>query len=160
MIKTSNANTDLIAGIIGLAVTILFWQAREPWMPLTAVWPNAILVFMLISSVALLIKAFVKPHREAVFAEGSRVRMVVATAALFAWGLGVLYLGFAVTSVVVFLFFWWYVSHAVAETEEEAEAPRVLDYVKALVIIVATVGIFYFIFSHYLHVPLPRGVLI
>jgi hypothetical protein len=161
MIKSSRVNTDLLAGIGGLAVTIVFWLSREPWMPLTAVWPNAILVFMLLCSLALIAKAFVKPERELLFVEGSRARMVVTTVALLVWGFGVVYVGFAVSSVLVFFFLWWYVGHAVAEIDADVEAPqRVLDYLKAGAVILVTVGVFYFIFSYYLYVPLPRGILI
>ena len=154
-------NTDLIAGLLGLAVTIVFWQAREPWLPLSATWPNAILTFMLICSLALLAKAFVGPERLPLFAEGDRRRMVVAVAALLAWVLGVRYIGFVTTSVVVFAFLWWYMSHAVAQADDEAEAPSgVLDYARSMAIILVIVSWFYFVFTRYLHVPLPRGLLI
>jgi hypothetical protein len=153
-------NTDLIAGLLALAVTIVFWQAREAWTPLSATWPNAILTFMFICSLALLAKAFIGPEKSPLFAEGDRRRMVVAALALVAWGLGIRYIGFVTSSVVVFAFLWWYMSRAVAQTDDEAEPPSgVLDYARALGMILVIVGLFYTVFTRYLHVPLPRGLL-
>jgi hypothetical protein len=155
------ANTDIIAGVLGLVVTAIFWQSREPWMPLSATWPNAILAFMLICSLALVAKGVVRPERLPLFQEGDRQRMLVAAAALVAWGLGVRYVGFVVASAVMFTFLWWYISHAVAATDKEAEPPSgVLDYARAMAIILVIIALFYVIFTRYLHVPLPRGLLI
>jgi hypothetical protein len=155
------ANTDLIAGLIGLVVAAIFWQAREPWSQLSATWPNAILVFMFICSLVLVAKSFVRPERLDLFAEGDRQRMLASAAALLVWVLGVRYIGFVVSSVAVFAFLWWYMSHAVARTDPEAKMPSgVLDYARSLVVILLIIGAFYLVFTRYLYVPLPRGLLI
>lgn len=154
------ANTDLVAGLGGLALTGVFWQARGDWSQLTATWPDAILWFMLICSLALVAKAVVSPERLPLFSEGDRRRMVVAAATLVAWGLAVHYVGFVTSSVVVFAFLWWYMSHAVAETDEAAEPPAGLfDYARALVVVLIIVAVFYTVFTRTLQVPLPRGLL-
>lgn len=155
-------NTDLIAGLLGLGFTLLFFLARENWMPLSAAWPNTILGFLLIFSLALLGKAVLAPQHWEIFREGSRRRILVAVASLIAWGLGVHYLGFASASFVVFMFLWWYVGHAVAETEgtPEAAPSTVTAYLRAAVVTAAVIGVFYVIFTRMLYVPLPGGLLI
>jgi hypothetical protein len=153
-------NTDLIAGVIALAITVVFGVAREDWTPLSAHWPNAILVFMLLCSLFLLGRAFVKPQRAALFDEGSRTRMLVAALALLVWGLGLEYAGFIVTSIVVFYFFWWYISRAVMQVEGDTSGMRLFDHGRAIVVIVLVVASFHYVFTRFLYVPLPKGLLI
>ena len=160
MMNMKSYNTDLIAGIGALAFFALFGRAREPWTPLSARWPNAILVFILICAVFLLIRAFVKPERASLFDEGSRVRMVVSVVLLLVWATLMEYLGFVVTSVLVFYAFWWYVTRAAKKVEGDASPISLMAYVRAVGVIIALVGAFYFIFARYLYVPLPRGILI
>lgn len=155
-------NTDLIAAVLGLVITAVFWQAREPWMPLSATWPNAILVFMLLCSLALLAKAWLDPMREPLFAEGSRWRMLVTMLALLVWGLALPRLGFIIASVLFFHFIWWFVNRAVNRTEAAdagiAPAPTSLfDHGRALAVGLVLVLGCYFLFRRFLHVPLPRG---
>lgn len=151
-------NTDVIAASVGLAITAVFWQAREPWTPLSAQWPNAILVFMLLCSLALLIKAFVRPTREPLFAEGNRLRMLIIMALLIVWGLALPRLGFIISSVLLFFGIWWFVNHAVSRTRGAETRIGWFDYVRALGISMLLVGAFYYVFRHYLYVPLPRGL--
>lgn len=151
-------NTDLVAGILGLVITAVFWQAREPWTPLTATWPNAILVFMLLCSLALLVKARFSPVREPLFAEGNRLRMLIIMAALLVWGLALPRMGFVVSSVVLFFFIWWFVNYAVTRTSGTEASTGWFDYARALTISVVLVLAFYFVFRRFLYVPLPRGL--
>jgi hypothetical protein len=160
MMNMKSYNTDLIAGIGALAFVALFGLAREPWTPLSARWPNAILVFILICAVFLLIRAFIKPERAPLFDEGSRVRMAVSVVLLLVWATLMEYLGFVVTSVLVFYAFWWYVTRAAKKVEGDASPIGLIAYVRAVGVIVVLVGAFYFIFARYLYVPLPRGILI
>jgi hypothetical protein len=150
-------NTDLVAAILGLVITTIFWQAREPWMPLSATWPNAILVFMLLCSLALLAKAFVDPVREPLFAEGNRPRMLVIMVALVVWGLALPRIGFVIASVLFFYFIWWFVNYAVSRTRGAETTTGWFDHARALTVSVLLVLAFYFVFRRYLHVPLPRG---
>lgn len=158
-------NTDLIAGLLGLGVWALFWFARGDWRPLTATWPNAVLVFILICALALLAKAFLRPERLTVFAEGANFRKLVIVATLMAWGGGIWQLGFVVTSVIVFLFLWWFIGRAVADSEA-AEASRAAvrpswpQCLRAVAVTLAIVLAFYWVFRRVLYVPLPSGALI
>src|SRR5690606_16443920 len=78
-------NTDLISGVVALGIATIFGLAREPWTPLSSRWPNTILVFIIICGAFLLVRAFIKPERAALFDEGSRVRMVVSVVLLLLW---------------------------------------------------------------------------
>jgi hypothetical protein len=153
-------NTDLIVGLVTLAITVTFGLAREPWTPLSAHWPNAILVFMLLCALYLLGRAFLRPQRAALFDEGSRVRMTICVVALLVWALGLEYAGFIVMSIVMFYFFWWYLSRAVMQVEEDASGLRLFDHGRAIVIIVLLVVSFHYVFTRFLYVPLPKGLLI
>jgi|GEM_PF-537736 len=154
-------NTDLIVGIGGLVIAGVFGYAREPnWTPLSAHWPNAILVFLLLSSLYLVVRAFIKPERSTLFDEGSRVRMVVIVALLFLWAFGVQTLGFVVASVVVFYVIWLYVGRAVIQVEGDEKGLTVLAHVRSLVVIGIMVGGFYYVFTKFLFIPLPKGWLI
>lgn len=155
-------NTDLVAAVLGLVITAIFWQAREPWMPLSATWPNAILGFMLLCSLALLIKAFVSPMREPPFAEGSRWRMLVIAVVLVIWGLALPRLGFIIASVLAFHFIWWFVNRAVTRTAAndagtDPVPTTLFDHGRALGVSLVLVLAFYFVFRRFLYVPLPRG---
>lgn len=153
-------NTDLIAGIGALAIAVVFGMAREPWTPLSARWPNAILVFILACAVFLLVRAFIKPERGAIFDEGSRARMMVSVVLLLVWASLLSYLGFFVTSVLVFYCFWWFVTRAAKVVEGDSTPIGVIAYVRAVAMIVLLVGSFHYVFTKFLYVPLPRGILI
>lgn len=158
-------NSDVIAGLLGLGVWALFWFARGDWTALTATWPNAVLVFILVCALGLFVKAFVRPERFTLFSEGDNFRKLVIVAALMAWGAGIWLVGFVTTSVAVFLFLWRFIGRAVAQAEAAAESgavakPSLADYLRALVITLAIVLVFYWIFRKVLFVPLPAGVLI
>lgn len=158
--KLRSFNTDLIAGIGGLVFAAVFGLAREPWTPLSARWPNAILVFIILCAVFLLVRAFIKPERNPIFDEGSRVRMVVTVVLLLVWASLIEYLGFLVTSVLVFYAFWWYLARAAKKVEGDESGLGAIAYVRALAIIVVLVGSFHYVFTKFLFVPLPRGFLI
>ena len=146
-------NTDFVTGIVGLAITALFWFARGDIGMLSAIFPNAILLFMLVFSLALLVKGFIRPELLAVF-EGERLdRIAVVGVLLFAWVLGIRYLGFIVSSTLAFLLITLYM----------ARMNRKVSVVNAgvwLGIIVVEVVVLYLIFSRVLFVPLPEGMFI
>lgn len=146
-------NTDFISGTVGLAITALFWFARGNIGLLSAIFPNAILLFMLVFSVALFVKGFVKPEMIVLF-EGERLdRIAVVGSLLLAWVLGMRYLGFIVSSVLAFLFITLYMAR-MNRTVSVANAGLWLG------IIIVEVMVLYLIFSRILFVPLPRGMFI
>lgn len=146
-------NTDFITGIVGLVITTLFWFARGDIEMLSAVFPNAILLFMLIFCVALLIKGFIRPERLALF-EGERLdRIAVVGALLFAWVLGMRYLGFIVSSTLAFLLITLYL----ARLNRKVSVANAGLWLGVILVEVVTL---YLIFSRILFVPLPRGLFI
>lgn len=153
-------NTDLISGVVALGIATIFGLAREPWTPLSSRWPNTILVFIIICGAFLLVRAFIKPERAALFDEGSRVRMVVSVVLLLLWASLIKFAGFFVTSVVVFYVFWWYVSRAARAADGNTGGLGPLAHARAAAVIVLLVGCFYYVFTTFLFVPLPRGLLI
>ena len=158
--NTRHFNTDLVAAIGALAIAVLFGLAREPWTPLSARWPNAVLVFIIACALFLLVRAFIKPERGPIFDEGSRLRMLISVVRLVVWASLMEHLGFLVTSVLVFYAFWWYVTRAAKKVEGDTSPIGLFAYMRAAVVTVVLVGSFHFVFTKYLYVPLPRGILI
>lgn len=155
-------NTDLLAGLSGLLVFALFWFARsDDWRPSSSVWPDSILVAIAFFSVVLLIKAAIVRQVFEIFDEGNRTRMLVGGAALVAWGLGVHFIGFLVTSVVMFVAMCWFIVGAEQKTSPEAATNMTPGKAALwLLFILVEIGILYAVFSWALLVPLPEGIAI
>lgn len=148
-------NTDVIAGLVGLVITAVFWVSREPWMPLSAQWPNAILTFMLLASLGLLLKGWISPMREPIFIEGSRPRMAVIAGLLLIWGLALPRLGFIASSIGFFFLIWWFIQRAVSQ--EAGERVPWASMIPALLVSSGLTLAFHAVFTRVLYVPLPKG---
>ncbi len=144
-------NTHLISGLIGLAIVAVFWMRRGRLSDLSAMFPDAVLVILALLSLALIVMGFVKPEMRALFTEGDRPRMVITAATILAWILAIPRLGFFVSSLLGFAFLTWYLGRA----QRRVTLPTSL---LLLVINAAVVGIFYFVFTRFLHVRLPQGM--
>lgn len=144
-------NTDLVAGLLGLFAVAVFWSGRGRLTHLSSVFPDTVLAIIAVLSLLLLGKAFMQPDVRALFAEGSRMRMVVVTAALFVWWWLIGALGFYIASVLVFLFLAWYL----AIVHRQVRLPELGLW---LAVIVLEVGFFYGIFTQVLHIRPPRGL--
>jgi len=152
MIK--NANSDLWAGCIGLALSAAFWfSIDEEIMRLSIMFPKAMIAIMALISILLLIKGLLKAERQDLFNVGSNKRVMVTALLFFVWGAAISYLGFFVSSVLAILAQAWYLSLA---------RRKVTLATLALWLAVAAgeVAFFYLIFTRLLHVPLPEGILI
>lgn len=160
MINIRNINTDFVAAIGTLAIALLFGLNRELWTPLSARWPNAILVFILACAIFLLLRAFIKPERASIIPEGSRRRILMSVVLLVIWASLIEHLGFLTTSILVFYCFWWFVTRAAKMVEGDHSPIGKLAYARAMVVTVMLVGGFHYVFTTYLFVPLPRGILI
>ena len=150
---TKKVNTDLIAGIFGLAVSAFFWLSIEEISRLSIMFPEAMVVIMGLVSLGLVIKAFVRPDKQPIFAEGSNLRVVVVGLLLFLWVIAIPWLGFFVSSVLAM----GAVTYFLARARNQVSMGRLAGW---LVIISAEIGFFYYIFTRLLHVPLPEGWLI
>lgn len=144
-------NTDLIGGSLGLLLTVTFWLGRGNWNPLSAMFPNTVLVIMGFLSVALLLKGFIKPEVRSLFIEGSRTRTLVTAAILLTWVWAIGTLGFYIASLVAFTALTIYIALASRRLTLGTIAVW-------LIIIAVELAVLHFIFSRLLHVPLPAGV--
>ena len=152
MIK--NANSDLWAGCIGLALSVAFWfSIDEEIMRLSIMFPKAMIAIMALISILLLIKGIIKAERQDLFGVGSNRRVIITALLFFVWGAAISYLGFFVTSVLAILAQAWYLALA----RRKVTLPALALW---LVIAAGEVAFFYLIFTRLLHVPLPEGILI
>ena len=152
MIK--NANSDLWAGCIGLALSVAFWLSiDEEIMRLSIMFPKAMIAIMALISILLLIKGILKAEHQDLFNVGSNRRVIITALLFFVWGVAISYLGFFVSSVLAILAQAWYLALA----RRKVTLPTLALW---LVIATGEVAFFYFIFTRLLHVPLPEGMLI
>jgi len=146
-------NTDIIAGLLGVGITAVFWFSLEDISRLSIIFPKAMVMIMALISVGLLVSAFVSPSRHQIFAAGDHRRVVVTGITLFTWIIAISWVGFYVSSVAAFSFMAYYLALARRRVTLRQFAVWVL-------IIAAEVAFFYLIFTRLLYVPLPKGWLI
>lgn len=144
-------NTDLAAGILGLAFAALLWLPREELGRLSIIFPRAMIIVTVLVSLALMVKAFVKPAARQVEIEGSPLRLVVAIAILFAWWYAIGVLGFLLATAIAFFGFTWFL----ARIEIPVSARRLAMWVPIMALLI---GVFYVAFTEVLSVRLPAGI--
>ncbi len=146
-------NSDMIGGVLGLALAGAFYLAREAnWSFWSAVFPNVVIAIIATLSALLVVKAFVRPAMLPLFAEGSPGNMVVVAVVLLAWSVAFSSLGTLLSSFLGFVFLAWYLSRGTAHLGTR-------QLLIGIVVIVTELAVFYVIFTRVLNVPLPRGVL-
>jgi len=150
---TKNVNSDLIAGLAGLAITAVFWFALGDISRLSIIFPKALVGIMAVISVGLLVKGFFSPERRQIFATGDKLRVVVLGTSLFVWVIAISWVGFYVSSVAIISFLVYYLALA-------RRSVSLARFGMWVLIIACEVAIFYLIFTRLLYVPLPRGWLI
>jgi hypothetical protein len=154
------ANTYFLVALTGAIIFGVFWFAQdENWRRPSAAWPETILYGIAILSTILFLQGLLLKHKDEIFAEGSKTRMMIACLALLAWSLMIFGLGFVVGSVIVFAVMAIYV--ASVETKVSPETATALTKSRALtwlVMILAEVMVLYLVFSKVLLVPLPKGL--
>jgi hypothetical protein len=147
-----NVNTDLIAGGIGLFLSLLFWWLIDPdTTTLSIVFPAAMIAIMGIVSALLLIKGFSRTaERGNLFDVGSNRRVFVTGVFFFGWAIAISYIGFFVSSVLSISIIALYLALA---------RRRVTVGILIAWVLIATgeVTFFYLIFTRLLHIPLPEG---
>ncbi len=144
------ANTDLFAGIIGLAIAGIFWWGRGDVGRLSIMFPHALLVLLAAFSVGLVAKGLVRPERRSIFAEGDRGKIIGTCAILFTWVIAIPYIGFILSSVAGF----WGMSCYLASSRRKVTP---LFAAKLLGVVLVEVTFFYLVFAKLLYVPLPTG---
>lgn len=144
------ANTDLLSGILGLAIAGVFWLGRGEVGRLSIMFPHALLVLLAAFSVALVVKGLVRPERRSIFAEGDRAKIIGCGAILFTWVVAIPYIGFFLSSVAGF----WGMTCYLASSRRKV-TPQLAA--KLFCVVLAEVTFFYLIFAKLLYVPLPIG---
>lgn len=146
------ANTDLLSGIIGLAVAGVFWWGRGEVGRLSIMFPNTLLFLLAAFAAALVGKGLVRPDRRSVFSEGDRGKILGSCAILFAWAAAIPYLGFFLSSVAGF----WGMACFLASSRRKVTPVLAAKW---LCVVVVEVTFFYLVFAKLLYVPLPKGIL-
>ena len=146
-------NTDLISGLIGLAVTVFFKYFQEDVNRLSIMFPNAVLIILGCVSCCLIIKGFIKPTKSQIFVTGSNVRWIITGILFFGWAIMINILGFLVSTISFFALIVLYLSRTQIRVTK-------LRFLVWMIVIIAEVLFFYFIFSKVLHSPLPEGMFI
>lgn len=144
-------NTDALGGLLGLGLTLLFWFGRGSWSPLSAMFPNTVLLTMGALSIGLLVQAALRREVRPVFAEGNRTRIVVTAVALLVWVWSIRTLGFYLAGLIFFGGLTLYI----------ASASRTLTARNVVVwtgIVAAELALLYVLFVNLLSVRLPAGV--
>jgi hypothetical protein len=144
-------NSDAIGAVLGLGLALLFWFGRGVWSPLSAMFPNAVIVTLGLLSAALLIKSLVRPTIQPLFVTGSRTRIVVTAVALVAWVWSMRFLGFYLASLVSFALLTVYI----ASSSRRVTLRNVGVWI---VLVAAELAVLHYVFANLLAVRLPTGI--
>jgi len=148
-------NTDLIVTIFMLVVVIVFWiqltslKTHRFYVHLDMIFPQFILICMLVLSLILLIKSFIKPDRKTLFVITNKKKLIIAVVAGILWVSLFSVLGFIISSLVIFTF----LTIILEEKFENNPKKIILTVIVSLVMVLGV----YFLFSIVLKVPLPKG---
>lgn len=144
-------NTDRLAAIfIGIVVVIFWWQLRSVSVRLDVIFPRFILISMLLLAVLLFVKSYVRPEAKPLplLRDG---RILAGAGATLLWVVLFPILGFSVTSTLLLCGFSWFL--------EEKAGRTPLKAVTSVFVSMAIVFVIHWIFSSFLEVPLPTGIL-
>jgi hypothetical protein len=143
-------NADLIVGCFTTALGIVVYAVTRDISPLGIVFVNTVLVIMGVLSAVILVKGFVRPERLKFFESAmERNNVVAGVGILLVYLIFLPLVGFLPASYVFYFVFNTYL------TDDNRFATRNLIQSAAISVLVVTA--FYFIFHHFLEVPLPTG---
>lgn len=149
-------NTDRISAVLVLVFSGVFlWQLRYVHSPLDVIFPRTILLGMMVLSVLLLVRSFVrKPGSEnlkSLHGIENRGRILAGILGTLAWLLLIPYIGFAITSAVALIAF------SIALGKQSDRTPKRL--LTTLIVASVIVFLIYCFFSEFMEVQLPKGIL-
>lgn len=148
-------DTDRIAALFVFVFSSVFlWQLKYVHNRLDVIFPRTILTGMILLSLVLFVKSFIKPDPQsikAIFEIQNRGRVLAGALGIILWALIIPLLGFASTSVIVLIA----LSIALSKRSDRTPAKLVSTGVVAVVI----VSIIYYFFTAFMEVQLPRGIL-
>ena len=143
-------NTDIIGGIIMLAVAAFFQFQMDPdFTDLGAYFPQRLIVYIALLGVGMLIKGFVRPkYMDSIMTKVNSLVLFTAAVGL-AWVFLLQWTGFIPTSIVAMFAILWRLEPKARRT------PARLAKLAALVVI--EVLVVYFVFVKLLYVTMPAG---
>lgn len=145
-------NIDRIAALIVLAVCAIFWwQLSFINTQLDKIFPQFVIISLVGLSVILLIKSFIKPEFKAIFRMKHRGMVALGAALLVLWVVLIDYIGFFITSVVMFAILSWIM--------QDKQKRSVKAAVSSVLVGAVLIGAIYLLFAKLLMVPLPKGTL-
>jgi len=143
-------NTDLVGGIIMLAVAAFFQFHMDPdFTPLAAYFPERLIVCMAVLGVALLIKAYVQPVYMDSFVSKLNAPVVFTIIVGLAWVFLLEWTGFVLTSLAAIFAILYRL-----EPKTKRTPVRVL---KLAAIAAGEVAVIYIVFVRLLYVTMPTG---
>ncbi len=147
---TKKLNTDLIGGIVVLAVAAFFQFNMDPdFSPLAAYFPERIIICLAILGVVLLIKAKVKPVYMDSFISQMNSSMLFTIVVGLAWVFLLEWIGFIISSLAAIF--------AILYRLEPAAKRTPARLAKFAAIAVAEVAVIYLVFVKLLYVTMPVG---
>ena len=142
-------NADLIVGAVSLGLALLVYFSTRELSKLGGVFVDYILVALTVLAVITIIKGFTKPERIRFFESTvERNNVLVGICILLLYLIFLPYTGFLPSSYAFYFCFNLYLA-------DERFTTKNIFSSAALTIVV--VSVFYFIFHHFLEVPLPEG---
>ncbi|WP_148254506.1 tripartite tricarboxylate transporter TctB family protein [Aidingimonas lacisalsi] len=145
-------NTDIVAGLVGLAFAAALWLPRADMGRLSIIFPRAVLVILVLLSLILVLKGFIRPGERRIEITGSPRRLLVVIIGFFAWWMAIDAIGFLVSTVIAFYALTWYL----ARVEGVVRWQRLARWTPAILLLIGT---FYLTFKEVLNVRLPTGLL-
>lgn len=143
-------NTDLVGGIIMLAVAAFFQFQMDPdFSPLAAYFPAYLIAGLAILGLALLVKAYVRPTYMDSFIEKLNAPVVFTIIVGLGWAILMVWVGFIITSLAaIFLILY----------RLEPKATRTPKRIAKMAAIAAIeVAIIQVVFVNLLYVTMPIG---
>ncbi|TVS05006.1 MAG: hypothetical protein EA407_02895 [Rhodobacteraceae bacterium] len=135
-------NTELLSGLLGLALAAIFWFNIGDLGFLSAVFPNSVLLFLAVVSGLLVLVGLFAGEPVTIDMRGV-IPVVFGIALLAIWWLGIRHVGFVTTSVPLFAI--------LALVLKRRQGPLSLrDVITAVVVACVVVGGFFWVFSELL----------
>jgi uncharacterized membrane protein len=153
MVKKKH-NTDRITAIFVLIFSAVFmWQLKYVHNPLDVIFPRTILIGMMVLSIILFVKSFVRPDPKCIkdlFDIKNRGKVFTGTLGTLLWLLVIPFIGFAVTSAIALM-----VLSMVLGAKSDRTPGKVISTMLVTLVIVAVI---YYFFTAFMEVQLPRGI--
>lgn len=142
-------NSDLIIGLFSLGLAALAYFNTRHLSKLGGVFVDYVLVGMAVLGVIIIVKGFIKPERIRFFESAiERNNVLIGVAILLLYLIFLPLAGFLASSYLFYFCFNLYLA------DERFSTRNILT---SALLTAVVVTVFYFIFKHFLEVPLPEG---